>query len=83
MRDLRKRYSYEQRNEFQQTLSDLRPYLISVLLDRQGGVCDICKQPQTKWDIHHKLYNPMETINELQLLCIPCHHSITDYSHLT
>ena len=83
MRNLRNRYNYQQRTEFQNTSVDLRRYVVPLLLKRQGGVCAVCKQPATAWDIDHLLYNPMMTINELRLLCIPCHHNETDYTHLS
>ena len=79
MRDLRKRYNYTQRMELHRTMLELRPYILPLLLDRQGYKCPICHCKPLKWDIDHKIYNPMETINELQALCIPCHKSITDY----
>ena len=79
MRDLRKRYTYEQRLELQDTISDLRKYILPLLLRRQNGVCCMCKQVASYYDIDHKVYNPMITINELQALCIQCHKSITNY----
>jgi 5-methylcytosine-specific restriction endonuclease McrA len=65
------------------TVNSLRRYIIPILLERQKGVCAICKKSHKEYDIDHKVYNPMETINELQLLCIPCHHEKTDYTHLS
>lgn len=79
MENLRNNYNYRQRLEFQDTLNALRPYLLYLLKKKQNGLCALCNKKATKYDIDHKLYNPMETINELQLLCIPCHKSITDY----
>lgn len=66
----------------QDTINDLRKYLLYVLLEKQNGVCNICKQPAKDYDIDHLLYNPMITVNELQALCIPCHKSITCYTRL-
>ena len=80
MRNLRKRYCYDDRLEMQDTINDLRLYILYVLLQRQHGVCAICKQPASKYDIDHLIYNPMITVNELQALCIPCHKSITNYT---
>ena len=82
MRNLRNRYSYSERMELHRTMLELRPYILPILLDRQGHKCAICKQVVDKFDIDHKIYNPMETINELQALCIPCHKSITDFRPL-
>ena len=83
MRDLRHRMTYEQRLELQATLNDLRHYIVPVLLMRQNGVCNICKLSADKYDIDHLVYNPMISLNQLQLLCIPCHKSITDYRPLS
>ena len=80
MRNLRQRYNYAQRMEFQRTMDSLRFYILPLLLQRQHNSCAICKQSVDKYDIDHKLYNPMETINELQALCIPCHKEITNYT---
>ena len=79
MRNLRNRYTYEQRDEFQRTIGDLRQYILPVLLDRQGGVCNRCGLPAQRYDLDHLIYNPMMTINELQALCEPCHAAITNY----
>lgn len=82
MEDLRKNYNYKQRLEFQDTIKDMRQYLEPLLLKMQGGVCKRCELPVDKYDIHHKLYNPKMTINELELLCIPCHKDITNFTRL-
>jgi hypothetical protein len=81
MQDLRHTYTYEQRQEFQDTLCDMRRYILPLLLERQQGVCDRCKLPSSHYDIDHLVYNPILTLNELRLLCIPCHYDVTDYSH--
>jgi 5-methylcytosine-specific restriction endonuclease McrA len=83
MRNLRNRYNYTQRTEFQSTISSLAEYIRPLLLDRQGGVCNVCKVAHDKYDMDHLRYNPMETINDLQLLCIPCHKAKTDYRHIS
>jgi len=82
MEDFRKNYNYKQRMEFQETILDMREYLLAVLLKVQGGVCKMCGKTSDKWDIHHTIYNPMMTIKELDLLCIPCHKSITNFTRL-
>ena len=82
MRNLRHRYTYEQRDEFQTTISRLAKYIVPVLLDKQGHVCNLRKQESAKYDIDHKLYNPMQNIDSLQLLCVPCHKSITNYTRI-
>ena len=65
--------------ELHMTMLDLRFYLVPLLLQRQHDACNRCKKPAIKYDVDHKVYNPMCTLNELQLLCIPCHKAITDY----
>jgi hypothetical protein len=82
MEDLRDKYNYKERLDFQVVLNDMRPYLMAVLKYRSGDKCEICHQNAPEYDIHHLLYNPKITINELQLLCIPCHKAITDYRRM-
>ena len=81
MRNLRKRYTYKQRLEFQETLSALRPYILHVLKERQDNACNKCKGvfEDSEYDIDHLLYNPMENIDCLQLLCVNCHKDKTDF----
>jgi len=83
MRNLRHRYPYSARLEFQETILRLRAYLLPLLMERQEGACALCKETADKYDIDHLAYNPMVTLNQLRALCIPCHHSITDYSHIS
>lgn len=83
MENLRSNYNYKQRLEFQDTLNSMRAYLLPILLKIQGGCCKRCELPADKYDIHHVIYNPKMTINELELLCEQCHKDITDYSRLT
>ena len=82
MRNIRNRYNYKERKEFQDTINDLRVYIVPLLLKRQGNVCNHCKLSMVKYEIDHLLYNPMLTINELQALCHACHVKITDYRHI-
>ena len=79
MRNLRDRYTYKERSEYQITIGSIELYIRPLLLEKQGHVCNMCKQQAEKYDIDHKIYNPMMTINELQLLCVPCHKSVTNY----
>ena len=83
MRNLRNRYNYKQRLEFHTTAISLRQYLIPLLKKRQNNVRNDCKKPAKAYDVDHKVYNPMVTLNELQLLCIPCHVAKTDFRGLT
>src|SRR5665213_2898236 len=59
MRNLRKRYTYKQRMEFDQTVRTLYMYIFPLLLARQHGACNRCKKPALKYDMDHKVYNPM------------------------
>ena len=80
MQNLREKYTYQQRLELHDTIMVMRPYLLTLLLNRQNNVCNICKVKHDKYDIDHLIYNPMITINELQALCVDCHKSITNYT---
>lgn len=71
--------SYKERLDLHETLNSLRRYVVPLLLERQRGTCDMCKLPADTYDVDHLLYHPEMTINELRLLCIPCHKSITNY----
>ena len=82
MRNIRNRYNLAQRLEFQKTLLCLRFYIMPLLLQRQNNSCARCKKPSDKYEIDHKVYNPMVTLNELQALCHKCHVQITDYTHI-
>ncbi len=80
MRNLRHRYTYAERLEFQDTLLSMRLYVLPLLLARQNGTCNLCHEPHTRYDIDHMVYNPMITINELQALCEVCHKGITNFT---
>lgn len=80
MRNLRNRYNYQDRMEFQSTILSMRAFLLPLLLDRQDNACNICKTSYKSYEIDHLVYNPMVTINELQALCHNCHKSITNYT---
>lgn len=73
MKNLRSNYSYKEREEFQDTISRMRVYILPLLLERQGNVCNGCKKEYERYQIDHLVYNPLVTINELQALCIDCH----------
>ncbi len=80
MQNLREKYTYQERKEFQDTILTMRPYILPLLLSRQNNTCNICKVEHKKYEIDHIVYNPLVTINELQALCHGCHKSITDYT---
>lgn len=73
MRNLRHRYTYKVRREFQEVISDMRSYIIPILLRKQDSSCAVCRTQNVPFDIDHKVYNPMVSMEELQLLCEPCH----------
>jgi hypothetical protein len=79
MENLRHLYTKEDRAHAQQDIVELRPYLLYCLKQRSNDTCELCGHHADNYDIHHVVYNPAITINELQLLCVPCHASITDY----
>lgn len=80
MRNLRNRYNYKERMEFQTVLQSMRCFILPLLLERQNNACNICKKTYKKYEIDHLVYNPMVNINELQALCVDCHYNITDYN---
>lgn len=79
MRDLRRRYTYDQRLEFNDNVQTIRRYLLYVLLDRQGNTCALCHLPAVAYDIDHIVYNPMMTAQHCRALCIPCHKDVTNF----
>ena len=82
MRDLRLRYTYEQRLEFQDTITVLRQYIVPILKERQKNRCSACFEPLVAFDIDHVLYNPMATLEHIRLLCLPCHKASTNFTPL-
>lgn len=74
------RYNPVQRKEFQDTIQTEYKYIRAVLMERQDGACAVCGDRDVPFDIDHKLYNPMMTVNELQLLCVPCHKDKTNFT---
>ena len=79
MKNLRRQFTFSDRRQLQSDISALRGYLVPLLLKRQGNACNICKQEAESYDIDHLVYNPKVTLNELQLLCVPCHKEITNF----
>lgn len=82
MKDLRNTFSYKERLEFQYTVNSLRRYVVHILLKRQNALCAICATASDYYEIDHLIYNPRITINELRLLCWPCHRDTSDFSTL-
>ena len=79
LQDTREQITIDERAEMQVVISELRPYILPLLMERQGNICNVCKQSADKYDIDHLVYHPKGTINELQALCIPCHKEKTDF----
>ena len=79
MEDLRMSFNEADREQAQRDICDLRPYILPLLLSRQGNACAMCHIPALKYDIDHLIYNPKVTINELQALCWPCHKGKTNF----
>lgn len=82
MENIREQFTLDDRAQLQVDICELRPYLLPLLLKRQGGVCRACGAPASSYDIDHTIYNPRVSINELQALCIPCHKEKTDFRPL-
>ena len=80
MRNLRTRYSYQDRLEFADTIDSLRFYIMPLLMKRQNNTCAICKKLAKSYDIDHVIYNPMMTLQHVRALCWPCHKKVTDFS---
>lgn len=73
----------EHREQQNEDIQQLRPYIL-CLKKRDLGVlkCEMCGAVDVPFDIHHKDYRHDLTYYDLQLLCVPCHYSITDYRHI-
>ena len=82
MKDLRQYITKAERVDIHMTMVSLRQYLLPLLKQRSGNKCEYCGCSVNKWDIHHKLYNPKVSINELELLCHACHKNKTNYIHM-
>ena len=82
MENLREQFNKADREQLQADISSLRPLILPLLLKRQGNSCFRCNEEVDKYDIHHTVYNPKVTLNELQALCIACHKAITDFRPL-
>jgi 5-methylcytosine-specific restriction endonuclease McrA len=73
----------EQREQQQQDINDLRPYIMCLKKRDLGEImCENCKRKDCPLDIHHKDYKPDLTYYDLQLLCEPCHVAVTDFRHV-
>ena len=62
-----------------ETINGMRQYILPLLLERQGGTCASCPASGVPYDIDHKIYNAMLTLDHLQALCWPCHKAKTDF----
>ena len=82
MIDMRKQFTKADRQQTQDDISSLRVLLLPLLKRRDGDCCNRCRKPAKEYDVHHKVYNPKLTLNELELLCIPCHVEVTDYRRM-
>ena len=80
--DLREQFTKADRLQLQIDITELRPFILPLLLERQGNTCNICKVEAKEYDIDHLVYTPKVSINELQALCIPCHADKTDFRPL-
>jgi 5-methylcytosine-specific restriction endonuclease McrA len=62
-----------------ETVHLLRVYIVPLLMQRQDSACANCAATGVPFDVDHKVYNPMISIDHLQLLCVPCHKAKTDF----
>ena len=70
----------EDREQQQQDITDLRPYILYLKRRDLGELkCEKCGITNVPFDIHHKDYKPDLTYYDLEVLCEPCHVSKTDY----
>jgi len=80
--NLRTQFTLDDRKQAHLDILNLRPYLLPILMERQGNTCNACNESAEAYDIDHVVYHPKVSINELQALCIPCHKAKTDFRPL-
>ena len=66
-------YTKAEMIDMSKTVSILREYIYPLLFDKQNGKCAACSTTSKPFDVDHKRYDPMATIDDLQLLCVSCH----------
>ncbi len=73
----------EDREQQHKDMRGLLPYIKAIKLKEHGCIKrEMCGLETNEVDCHHKTYKKDLTYYDLQLLCIPCHTSITDYSRI-
>lgn len=73
MKNLRKLFNKSDRKQAAQDVQKLRCYIEPILRKKQENKCYECHEELEYCEIHHIVYNPKVTINELKLLCFDCH----------
>ena len=70
----------KEREYYQYQINDLRPYILTAFRWKGITKCERCGK-EGAYEINHKRYAPDITINDLELVCVGCHASITGASH--
>lgn len=82
MKDLRLKINTGERKDLRRTMVVMRKYLLTLLKERAGNRCERCGERCECYDIHERIYNPKIALKHLQLLCEPCHKSISDFKRI-
>lgn len=64
-----------------EVIADLRPYILSALIEAFGDHCAECLEWSERYEIDHLAYGDKTTIYDLQLLCKECHRAKTGTSN--
>jgi hypothetical protein len=75
---MRKQFRTEPELEMQEVnrrdVKGLKPYLLHLKKKELGGwYCEECWDEGPSLDLHHKRYAMDVTVDDLQVLCEPCH----------
>ena len=65
------------------TDSVLDTLIIQLLMKRQKGLCYGCNESLTGFQVHHKRYGLDIGLDDLALLCSPCHGAERGYKQTT
>ena len=67
----------QERSETNMLIQSMRPYVLSAMRFKFGDFCQKCKKQYPTYEIDHKNYRNLLTIDDLQLLCEDCHKEKT------
>lgn len=68
---------YEERLDTWRAITSIRPYVLTAMKVKYGDKCNLCGAKHDRYEIDHLRYGQRVTINDLQLLCRPCHEQKT------